>query len=82
MGFGTKGKNARRVVLAKPTYRTQSFKTNFTLSDDKIIAKVFKSNMARDNKLRAKNKAPIAKYDLDLKKAYLEYPDGKRVYSD
>ncbi|MCR5782301.1 MAG: hypothetical protein K6G90_06130 [Clostridia bacterium] len=25
---------------------------------------------------------PIARYDLDTKKAYLEYPDGSRVYAE
>lgn len=32
-----------------------------------------------------KNKAnghPIARYDAGKKKAYMEYPDGRRVYAD
>lgn len=49
---------------------------------EKVIAQAFADNMIKDNALRKKNKAPIAKYDLDTQRAYLEYPDGRRVYSD
>ena len=35
----------------------------------------------RAQKIRCqKLNAPIAKYDVKLKKAYLEYPDGRKVY--
>lgn len=27
-------------------------------------------------------KKPVAKYDLETKRAYIEYPDGKRKYVD
>lgn len=35
----------------------------------------------RAQKIRCqKLNAPIAKYDVKLRKAYLEYPDGRKVY--
>ena len=72
-------KKIKNATLNKAsTYETLLLDPN----DEKNIAQAFRINMSRDNELRAKNKAPIAKYDLNLKKAYLEYPDGKRVYSD
>ena len=33
-------------------------------------------------KKNVKNGHPIARYDANEKKPYLEYPDGKRIYSD
>lgn len=51
----------------------------FDISDEEMDARF---NLAVD---RAIQKAkimgkPIAKYDEKLKKAYLEYPDGRREY--
>ena len=49
---------------------------------EKVIVQAFADNMKKDDVLRIKNKAPIAKYDLNTQRAYLEYPDGKRIYND
>lgn len=49
---------------------------------EKVIVQAFADNMTKDNALRKKKKAPIAKYDLDTQRAYLEFPDGRRVYND
>ncbi|MFQ8664977.1 hypothetical protein [Anaerostipes caccae] len=54
-------------------------KNGFDISDEEMDARF---NLAVD---RAIQKAkimgkPVAKYDEKLKKAYLEYPDGRREY--
>lgn len=47
---------------------------------ERAIQNQFMKSMRRDNKLRKRLNAPIAKYDALSKKAYLEYPDGRIVY--
>lgn len=49
-------------------------------NSDELIAVQFEKSMESDNKRRIELNAPIAKYDVVKKKAYLEYPDGKKVY--
>lgn len=49
-------------------------------NSDELIAAQFEKSMESDNKRRIELNAPIAKYDVVKKKAYLEYPDGKIVY--
>ena len=47
---------------------------------ERRIIRNFNAQM-RAQKIRCqKLNAPIAKYDVKLKKAYLEYPDGRKVY--
>ena len=47
---------------------------------ERRILRNFNAQM-RAQKIRCqKLNAPIAKYDVKLKKAYLEYPDGRKVY--
>ncbi|WP_109727821.1 hypothetical protein [Ruminococcus flavefaciens] len=51
------------------------------LIDSECPIKVqFKKSMKR-NKKRIDLKAAIVKYDVIKKKAYLEYPNGRRVYA-
>ena len=47
---------------------------------DQAILQTFSENMEKDNVKREKNNAPIAKYDISKQQAFLEYPDGRRVY--
>ena len=51
------------------------------INNDGSIKVQFKKSMRRDNKKRIDLKATIAKYDVIKKKAYLEYPDGRKVYA-
>lgn len=49
------------------------------ISDDELTY-LFKESIRIDNEIRRIKKLPVAKYDSKSKKAYLEYPDGRRVY--
>lgn len=47
---------------------------------DEELTKRFKESIRIDNEIRRIKGLPEAKYDAKTKKAYLEYPDGRRVY--
>ena len=49
------------------------------LSDDELTHR-FKESIRIDNEVRKIKGLPVAKYDIITKKAYLEYPDGRREY--
>lgn len=49
------------------------------LTDDEMTER-FKESIRIDNEIREILGAPTAKYDAKTKRAYLEYPDGRRVY--
>ena len=49
------------------------------LSDDELTHR-FKESIRIDNEVRKIKGLPVAKYDSITKKAYLEYPDGRREY--
>ena len=49
------------------------------LSDEEITRR-FKEAIRLDEESRTVQGLPQARYDGQNKKAYLEYPDGKRVY--
>ena len=49
------------------------------LSDDEILRR-FKEAIRIDEECRKVLGLPNARYDDDLSKAYLEYPDGRREY--
>lgn len=51
------------------------------VNSEMLVDVQFKKSMESDNKKRAELNAPIAKYDVVKKKAYLEYPDGRIVYA-
>ena len=49
------------------------------LSDEEITRR-FNEAIRIDEEIRAIQGLPQARYDDELKKAYLAYPDGKREY--
>ena len=49
------------------------------LTDDEMTER-FKESIRIDNEIRKIKGAPTAKYDTKTKRAYLEYPDGRREY--
>ena len=49
------------------------------ISDEEMTYR-FKESIRIDNEVRKIKGLPSAKYDSKLKKAYLEYPDGRREY--
>ena len=49
------------------------------LSDDELTER-FKASIRIDEEIRRIKRLPSAKYDVDKKKAYLEYPDGRIEY--
>ncbi|MBO5561089.1 MAG: hypothetical protein J6A07_05510 [Firmicutes bacterium] len=49
------------------------------LSDDELTER-FKESIRIDNEIRRIKGLPIAGYDKEQKKAYIEYPDGRREY--
>lgn len=51
------------------------------ISDDELTVR-FKESIRIDNEIRRIKGLPIAKYDKVMKKAYLEFPDGRREYAE
>lgn len=49
------------------------------VSDEELTLR-FKESIRIDNEVRKIKGLPIAGYDDETKKAYLEYPDGRREY--
>ncbi|MBQ9605298.1 MAG: hypothetical protein IJR45_07785 [Firmicutes bacterium] len=49
------------------------------LSDDELTER-FKESIRIDNEIRRIKGLPTAGYDKEQKKAYIEYPDGRREY--
>ena len=49
------------------------------ISDEEMTYR-FKESIRIDNEVRKIMGLPSAKYDSKSKKAYLEYPDGRREY--
>ena len=49
------------------------------LSDDELTRR-FKESIRIDDEIRRIKGLPVARYDSKVKKAYLEYPDGRREY--
>ncbi len=49
------------------------------ISDDELTER-FKESIRIDNEIRRIKGLPVAKYDGASKRAYLEYPDGRREY--
>ena len=65
------------VAVGNPTRITY---THTLDKDDKVIIQQFKRTMAYENNLRKQLNLPKACYDKETKRAYLEYPDGRREY--
>lgn len=53
--------------------------STYGLSDDELTER-FKESIRIDNEIRRIKGLPTAKYDVENRKAYLEYPDGRREY--
>ena len=49
------------------------------LSDDELTYR-FKESIRIDDEIRRIKGLPVARYDLERKQSYLEYPDGTREY--
>ena len=49
------------------------------VSDEEMTAR-FKESIRIDDEIRKIKGLPVARYDGKTKKAYLEYPDGRREY--
>ena len=49
------------------------------ISDDELTVR-FKESIRIDNEIRKIKGLPVAKYDKVTKRAYLEYPDGRKEY--
>ena len=49
------------------------------ISDDELTER-FKEAIRIDNEIKKAKGTPLAGYDREQKKAYLEYPDGRREY--
>ena len=47
---------------------------------DEELTYLFKESIRIDNEIRRIKGLPTAKYDVKTRKAYLEYPDGRREY--
>lgn len=51
------------------------------LTDDDMT-RLFKESIRIDNEIRRIKGLPVAGYDDETDRAYIEYPDGRRVYAD
>ncbi len=51
------------------------------ISDDELTER-FKASIRIDDEIRRIKGAPFPKYDKEARRAYLEYPDGRREYFD
>ena len=49
------------------------------ISDDELTER-FKQSIRIDDEIRKIKGLPVARYDEETKRAYLEYPDGRREY--
>ncbi|HAF26497.1 MAG TPA: hypothetical protein DCG85_04180 [Lachnospiraceae bacterium] len=49
------------------------------LSDEELTQR-FKESIRIDDEIRKIKGLPVARYNRELKKAYLEYPDGRIEY--
>ena len=50
------------------------------VSDEELTER-FKASIRIDNEIRRIKGLPIAKYDDEVGKPYIEYPDGRREYA-
>ncbi len=60
---------------------TVTLDETFGVRDDDLTER-FKGVIALDNELKKIKGLPVAKYDSQTQKAYLEYPDGRREYEN
>lgn len=60
---------------------TNDLDTTYGLTDDELTER-FKESIRIDMEISKIKGAPIARYDPETRRAYLEYPDGRREYVD
>ncbi len=53
--------------------------STYGISDEELTRR-FRESIRIDNEVREIKGLLIARYDDEMKKAYLEYPDGRREY--
>ncbi len=53
--------------------------STYGISDEELTRR-FKESIRIDNEVRKIKGLPVAGYDDEARKAYLEYPDGRREY--
>ena len=53
--------------------------STYGLSDEELTQR-FKDAIRVDNEVRSIKGLPMPKYDAEMRRAYLEYPDGRREY--
>lgn len=58
---------------------TNELDSMYGVSDEELTIR-FKEAIRIDNEIRRIKGAPVAKYDKETKRAYLQYPDGRREY--
>lgn len=51
------------------------------ISDDELTER-FKESIRIDNEIRRIKGLPIAGFDAEKRKAYIQYPDGRRKYAE
>ena len=51
------------------------------LTDDELTYR-FKEAIRIDDEIRRIKGLPVARYDMERRQSYLEYPDGKREYRE
>ena len=51
------------------------------LSDDELTYR-FKESIRIDDEIRRIKGLPVARYDMERRQSYLEYPDGRREYRE
>ncbi len=51
------------------------------ISDDELTRR-FKESIRIDNEIKRIKGSPIARYDVTMHKAYLQYPDGRIEYAE
>lgn len=47
---------------------------------DEDMTRLFKESIRLDDEIRKIKGLPVARYEKETKRAYLEYPDGRREY--
>lgn len=68
------GERERKVIMGNELDSTLG------IPDDELTER-FRKGVELENEKKRVKKVPIAKYDKDKKKPYLEYPDGRREYA-
>ncbi len=77
------GTNTRkRIFIHKVTFRRTACRDAFEFRLEQEVLQQFKKSMNIEQQKRILRNAPIAKYDLQQRKVYMEYPDGRKVYSE